>query len=365
MGLTRKGKAPPDTTATLVKPAETSIKHTPTPNHTTASSEPTAKAVRISAGPTPVRHPVPLEARIGSIHFNQRLGLEREKEARVFGGGRTFFHIENWTLIGVLLKYGLRLLGLTARGKRNARAIRLTHNRVALARLPAAFEGYRILHVSDPHLDMADDIPHALIEAVRGVDYDICVFTGDFRGKTHGDFSRAIDGLRRVRTHLKHEVYAVLGNHDSLGMAPEIEALGIRVLLNEHVQLRRGGQDAGLYLAGIDDPHYYRADNFDKTAGNIPAGAVSILLAHSPEVYRHAAFANFDLMLCGHTHGGQICLPGGLPLLLNADCPRQFCVGRWRFRDMQGYTSTGSGACVLDVRFNCPPEITLHTLQRS
>ena len=89
-----------------------------------------------------------------------------------------------------------------------------------------------------------------------------------------------------------------------------------------------------------------------------------MLLSHTPELYRQAAHAGFDLMLCGHTHGGQICLPGGVPVLTNADCPRRYCAGRWRHHRMHGYTSRGTGVSMVDVRLNCPPEVTLHRLRR-
>ena len=135
----------------------------------------------------------------------------------------------------------------------------------------------------------------------------------------------------------------------------------ITLLLNESVVLERDG--ARIHLAGIDDPHYYQVDNFDKATTHISPEELSILLSHSPETYRHAAHADFDLMLSGHTHGGQICLPGGIALMTNADCPRRFCRGAWRHHAMQGYTSTGSGASVVGVRYNCPPEITLHRLK--
>ena len=92
---------------------------------------------------------------------------------------------------------------------------------------------------------------------------------------------------------------------------------------------------------------------------------MSILLSHTPEAYRHAAHADFDLMLCGHTHGGQICLPGGRPLLTDASSPRRFARGAWRYHAMTGYTATGSGTSLVDVRLNCPPEVTLHTLRTS
>lgn len=301
-----------------------------------------------------------LLARVGRIHLQQRLGIEREFEHRVFGQGRNFFHIENWYSIHSVIRNTLRLALLHGRGQRNARRIEVRRNRVEIAGLPKAFDGFTLLHVSDLHLDMAEDFPHALIEAVRGVAYDLCVLTGDFRAKTFGPFEAALRGMQQVRTHMEGEVYAVLGNHDSIGMLPGLEAMQIRLLMNECVPLSRGGEN--IYLAGIDDPHYFRADNLEKAADTIPEDAVSLLLAHSPEIYRHAALAGFDFMMCGHTHGGQICLPGGTPVMSNARCPRSYCAGAWRYREMAGYTSAGSGACVVDVRLNCPPEITLHRL---
>ncbi len=302
-----------------------------------------------------------LKQRIGQCHLDLRLGIERDDEARVFGQGRNFFHIENWYSIHSLIRNSLRLMFLQRRGKRNARCIQLRHNTVSLAKLPKAFDGYRILHVSDPHLDMADDIPHVLIEAIRPIEYDLCVLTGDFRAKTYGPFDAVVDAMTRVCAHLEGPVYGILGNHDTIQMVPGFEALGIRMLLNESVRLERGGEH--IFIAGIDDPHYYRADNLEKATDAITNGTTSILLAHSPEISRHAAYAGFDLMLCGHTHAGQICLPGGKPIICNARCPRYLCAGAWKFQQLQGYTSAGSGVSIVDMRFNCPPEITVHTLR--
>jgi hypothetical protein len=154
----------------------------------------------------------------------------------------------------------------------------------------------------------------------------------------------------------------VLGNHDSIRMVPGMEDLDIRVLLNESVRLERHG--AMIHLAGIDDAHYYRVDNLHKAANDIPQEAVSLLLSHTPEPFRNAAHADFKLMLCGHTHGGQICLPGGIPLITDADCPRAYVRGPWRYHDLVGYTSVGAGSSIVDVRLNCLPEITLHRLSR-
>jgi predicted MPP superfamily phosphohydrolase len=302
-----------------------------------------------------------LKRRIGRCHLEQRLGIERDYEARVFGQGLNLFHIENWYSVHHLIRHSLRVMLLHGRGRRNARRIQLRENTVSLAGLPAAFDGYRMLHISDLHLDMAGDIPAALIEAVAPLQYDACVLTGDFRAQTFGPYDAALEALAEVVAHLTAPVFGVLGNHDTIQMVPCMEQLGIQMLLNESVALEH--RDGTVFLAGIDDPHYYRADNLEKASAAIPDDATSILLAHSPEIFRHAAYAGFDLMLSGHTHAGQICLPGGRPLMCNARCPRFVCAGAWQFEKLQGYTSAGSGVSVVDVRFNCPPEVTLHVLR--
>jgi hypothetical protein len=199
-----------------------------------------------------------------------------------------------------------------------------------------------------------------LIELLPTVYYDLCVLTGDYRGKTYGPYQGAIDGLARVRANLQGPVYGVLGNHDTIRMVPALEEIGIRMLLNESEAIRRGG--GHIHLAGIDDAHFYRVDNIEKAASGVPPGEFSILLSHTPEIYRQAAHAGFQLLLSGHTHGGQICLPGAIPIILDSVLPRRMGAGAWTHRGMTGYTSVGVGSCVLPVRLNCPPEITLHRL---
>jgi len=301
-----------------------------------------------------------LSRRVGRLHLWQRRGIQRDHVTQIFGRGRNFFHIENWYSVHSLMRIAMRAVGLYGRGRRNSLRIRLNRNDVVIPRLPRPFHGFRLLHLSDIHLDMEQDIAHAIADLVRQAEYDLCVITGDFRGRTYGECEATIAAVAGLRMHIDRAVYAVLGNHDFIEMVPDLEALDVHVLLNECEPIERGG--AVIHLAGIDDPHYYRADNLEKAADPIPPDAVSILLSHSPEIYRHAAHAGFDLMLCGHTHGGQICLPGGFPVTYNAKCPRALGRGPWRWGEMQGYTSTGAGSCVVPVRFNCPPEITIHRL---
>ena len=156
-------------------------------------------------------------------------------------------------------------------------------------------------------------------------------------------------------------MYGVLGNHDTIRMVPDLEDMGIRMLQNECEPISRGKDR--IFLAGIDDAHYFRVDNIEKAAASILHEGFSILLSHTPEIYRQAAHAGFDLLLSGHTHGGQICLPGGIPITLDSVLPRYMGSGAWTYHGMAGYTSVGAGSSVVAVRINCPPEITLHHLQ--
>ena len=191
--------------------------------------------------------------------------------------------------------------------------------------MPASFDGFTILHISDLHVDMNDGAMRRLIELLPTVSYDLCVLTGDYRGKTYGPY-RASDrrhgaGARAPRG----PVYGVLGNHDTIRMVPALEEIGIRMLLNEAEAIERGGER--IHLVGIDDAHYYRVDNIEKAASSVPAAEFSILLSHTPEIYRQAAHAGFDLLLSGHTHGGQICLPGAIPIILDSVLPRRMGAG--------------------------------------
>jgi predicted MPP superfamily phosphohydrolase len=303
-----------------------------------------------------------LELRLGRLHARQRLGIETDHEAQIFGQGINFFHLENWYSIHSVIRTTLKLLGLYRRGGRNAEQIQIRHNHVGSKILPTQFDGFTLLHISDLHVDASEGAMRRLNEILPGMTYDMCVLTGDYRGATFGPFDAALEGLARVRSHLKGPVYGVLGNHDSIRMVPELEEMGIRILLNECELISRG--DEAICLAGIDDAHYYRVDNIEKLAAEIPEHAFSILLSHTPEVYRQAAHAGFDLFLSGHTHGGQICLPGSIPITLSSVLPRHMGSGPWRYSEMVGYTSVGVGCAVVPVRINCLPEITLHHLQR-
>jgi hypothetical protein len=217
--------------------------------------------------------------------------MEREHEAQAFGQGLSFLHLESLPLMQASIEIALRVTGTYWRGRANARKVQLRRNIVRLPNLPSAFDGFIVLHLSDLHADLSGPAMQRAAELAHGLAYDLCVLTGDYRGRTHGDCRPCLEGVARLREALRGDIYAVLGNHDSIAMVPDLEALGIRMLLNECVAIDRGS--ALIYLAGVDDAHFYRADNIEKAAAEIPQGYVSVLLSHTPEIYRQAAHAGF------------------------------------------------------------------------
>lgn len=292
----------------------------------------------------------------------RRRRMERKHlDTRVFGGGKTFFHPENSRLSESLLRQVLRYTGLLARGRRNAMDLRVRENPVMLPRLPRAFEGFRLLQISDLHLDSRPDFPQNLARVVAPLEYDLCVLTGDYCFHTHGDISPALRGLAALREALKGPVLAVLGNHDNSDMIPEMAAMGYQVLYNAATRWEYNGDS--IFLLGVDDPHFFQTDDLPRALAGVPAEKMRILLAHSPEIYRTAEAVGVDFMLCGHTHGGQIALPGGKALYINARCPHRLASGNWIYGSLRGYTSVGAGSSLLDVRFNCQPEVAVHVLQ--
>lgn len=304
-----------------------------------------------------------LEKRLGRRHARQRLGIERDHEAQVFGQGINFFHIENLTIGHAVIRAVLMVTGLYWRGLRNAAKVEVRENLIHAPRLPESFDGFTILQISDLHVDLSEPSMARLVQLVPDLHYDACILTGDYRGKTWGPYEPSLAGMEELCAVLERPVYGVLGNHDTILMVPRLEEMGVKMLLNEADIIERGGER--IHLAGVDDAHFYRMENIEKAADNIPHDEFSILVTHTPEIYRQAAHADFDVLISGHTHGGQICLPGGIPITLSAVLPRTLGAGPWRHHGMVGYTAVGAGSSVVPVRFNCPPEITLHRLTRT
>ncbi len=303
-----------------------------------------------------------LVGRIGRHYLAKRLRLQVDHTARFFGAGLGPFHWENIGVIPWLAEQGLKLSGLWARAHANALDFEMRTNRFIHPRLPRQAHGLRILHLSDLHIDGMPDDGARLREIVSGLEFDLCVLTGDFRFLTFDRDRPALENTAALVEALACPlgVVGVLGNHDFIEMVPALESAGIRMLLNEALAIDLGGDP--LWILGIDDVHFYGVGDLRAAARGVPDDAYRILLSHSPEVYRDAAEVGVDLLLAGHTHGGQICLPGGVPILTNAACPRQYVSGPWQHGRMSGYTSRGTGSSGVMARLFCPPEITIHQL---
>ncbi|MBT8439662.1 MAG: metallophosphoesterase [Gammaproteobacteria bacterium] len=303
-----------------------------------------------------------LEHRLGTHAYAKRMRRQTKRVAFKLSGKGTHVYWENIDPMYRVLQKSLRMMGLLKKAQQNTMDFRIEEIPVTLKRLPETFHHYRILHLSDLHIDFMHDEGERLIEHLQTLHFDLCVITGDYRFHTGGVSDGVIEGMKKLMPSLecKDGVIGILGNHDDLEIVPHLESLGIKVLLNESLAVQR--DQAFIWIAGVEDPHYYQTDDIDKALHKVPAEETIILLAHSPEIIDEADEIGIDYYLCGHTHGGQVCLPGGMPIITNTRNKRRFSRGSWEYGDLKGYTSRGTGSSGLPIRVFCPPEITIHTL---
>lgn len=255
-----------------------------------------------------------------------------------------------------------------------------THPRVVrleipLTRLPEAFDGFTIVQLSDFHYD-----PYLSIIAIRhavdlanSLNPDLLVLTGDFitvpvmasyfrnRGHAALNAEPCADILSQIRAPMGR--FCVLGNHD-VGTHKRLitEILGshqLPVLDNQSFPLERNG--ARLWIAGVDDCLDGQPD-FDLALKGIPKDDAVIMLAHEPDVADRVKTYPVDLQLSGHSHGGQVWIPGiGAPWLPRL--ARKYPRGLRKLGALTLYTNFGLGTIRLPIRLYCPPEVTFITLR--
>ncbi len=236
---------------------------------------------------------------------------------------------------------------------------------VGLKRLPPAMDGLRVVQLSDIHngpFTGPGQIERAVEEANR-LDPDIVALTGDYVSHEREYAAPCAEILGRLRA--RCGVFAVLGNHDHWVDAPLITDLfraeGIKVLINEGMRFEHPDRPgANFWLAGVDDTMTGQEDLPLALAGS-RADELKLLLAHNPLVLRRAAREGVDLILAGHTHGGQVTWRSETS---RSGRPRRRLLrGLGRQGDTQIYVSRGLGTVVLPVRYGCPPEVTLLELR--
>lgn len=232
--------------------------------------------------------------------------------------------------------------------------------------LPSAFEGFSIAHLSDLHVGTFATLDYAMrwVRRANGLNADIIAVTGDLVASGtafNGDAAALLAELRA-----KEHVLVSMGNHDYFGSGEDligkIRDRGLRLLINEGFTLERG--DAKLFIAGIDDTWTRRAD-IERTMAGRPDGTCSIVLAHEPNLGRALVKAGADLVLSGHTHGGQIAMPFLARWVSPAKLLHPFNLGLYRVGDSHVYVHPGLGTTGPPVRFGVAPAVTLLTLRRA
>jgi predicted MPP superfamily phosphohydrolase len=229
---------------------------------------------------------------------------------------------------------------------------------LTLPSLPAALDGVRLIHLSDLHLRRR--WPTELDQVIERVNADppaLVLFTGDLVDDKR-DPRSALPAVERLVKSLRTQagIFAVPGNHDGDLLAPRLHAWDVRVLLHERVEVPiNGGRIELIGLPGAD-----RLDLDERFLRTLPPKTPDmprLVLCHYPDLIRQTRDLKPDLYLAGHTHGGQICLPGGHALMTHDSLPKRMCKGA---HDVEGtclIVNRGFGFTTVPLRVFCPAEV--------
>jgi uncharacterized protein len=259
-------------------------------------------------------------------------------------------------------------LGCLSYGAMVREHVEISRVDVSIVDLPDAFAGFTIAHMSDIHhgIYTSLDYINRCVEIVNGLKPDLVALTGDFTFGGGRYLEPCAEAFRSLKS--RAGVYAVLGNHDYyLGaglVARAFRRAGVDLMIDQKERLEHRGDK--LWVLGVDDL-YYGETRLPHVMREIPRGETRIVLAHEPDYIEEFAEKgeHADLLMCGHTHGGQIRFPLiGAPQVPSAYGQR-YAMGLARKGAMQIYTTRGVGSILLPVRFDCPPEIALYTLRGS
>jgi predicted MPP superfamily phosphohydrolase len=243
--------------------------------------------------------------------------------------------------------------------------IEITRLEIRLPDLPPAFDGYRILHVSDLHAGSRMSLAPTEEKLARasGLSRDLVVFTGDLAARS-ACIASAAEALANVEA--PDGTIAVLGNHDHwIGedrVARALSERGITVLGNSNLRLTRDGD--ALWIVGVKDCSYIRRDDFPRALEGVPEDASPVVITHSPDLIYQPESSRAAVVLAGHTHGGQLVFPWIGPLYVPTRLGRRRMSGLLEVDGRRLFINRGLGEVTLPMRLNCPPELALLTLRR-
>jgi uncharacterized protein len=240
----------------------------------------------------------------------------------------------------------------------SAKGFEWTIAQIPIPALPDELDGFRILHISDIHARRRWDPAYDdLIGRVLSDPPDLIAFTGDYVENKH-DHRRTLPIVRRLVNSLKSRLGAVtiLGNHDGDLLGPPLASLNVTPIDHRRLTLHSGSATLELIgIAGVERRDFDR--EFLQSLGNKPPNTVRIAMCHYPDLIRRCRFLGADLFLAGHTHGGQVCMPGRVPIIRHDSLPARLIHGIHRAYDTWLVVNRGLGFSALPIRLFCPAEV--------
>jgi uncharacterized protein len=242
-----------------------------------------------------------------------------------------------------------------------ANSISVENIKIKLKRLPKELDGFRLVHLSDIHHSPFTSLEHIsrVVEVSNRLKPDMFVLTGDYVSHETEYIAPVAEVLAQLKA--EHGIYACLGNHDHWTDAGLVTHLfrgeGINLLINEGFRFQ--ARDTKFWLAGVDDLMVGKTDVRAALEGS-KENEFKLLLAHNPQIVRRAARYGVDLMLSGHTHGGQVKIRDEEKRILPR---RKLSSGLHRRQNTQIYITRGIGTVVVPIRYQCPPEVSLIELR--
>ncbi len=233
---------------------------------------------------------------------------------------------------------------------------------IGIENLPDSFTNAKIVHLTDFHSLGFSEREKKVLEIVEQINPDFVFITGDFIDRTTKDIASCEKFWQKFGSRYQGRIFGVLGNHDPSSLEKLLESAGIVILNNENRKIFQ--KEKYIYLVGVNDPDTGR-DDLAKAMTGAETNVPKILLAHSPDIIEDLGIGETpDLILAGHTHGGQIKIPFLRPFWVPTQNRGKYASGLFEIGNTYMYVNRGIGTTALPIRFNCSPEISVIELTK-